>query len=885
MPARAPAPWVGELAALLDPRQLKSIALSLWRPFAVTLAAALALVGAVMLLAGSDGLGGVLQWPLNSWLALAAAVRGPVVLGYDVAGLASVASTLTVTAMTTTLSALLLWLLYRDSRRAERATPSGGSWQSLAALSLATGFFTALVVAVVAAVMRPSSRSDVSDISTAAVTYSGAFWRTLLWGTLLLTVAVAAGRLAGRLGVDGPPWVKAARTWLAGWQPDLRLLRTQLLLGAVVALVVGLGLLLRVADDDVSDTATSLAAALLVLPTVALAGLAVSMGMNVVVAYGNFDDSLGLLSGDLRWWYYLSPLIPLLATAVAGAREGLRNPEGGRWPSWWWRVPVLSLLFWVLFAVLSRISVSYAVRGDFLGSRTSDDGGYAVGLGAFSLVFFAVLWGLLAVAAQTFLPGPVARAMPGVAVRLRGVAPAASPGAPDAGAGSAGPPASGSFLAADPAPAGPSAHPYTGQPGPAGFAPQPAPTGDAVLAGPHSAAPPVQGQPPQPLQGSPFQGPPFQGPPQFQPPFQGSPSQGPPQFQQPFQQPFQQHFQAPPPGAFQPPAESRPVSPEARRRRRRLLLLGLGAAAVLVLAAIAFALLGSRAASPERAVADVFTAVNEGDVALLERRVSDWPSDSPLLTAEALRATHRDSSALADVRTRELAGGTDTSRRVEVTYRVGGDEQKETLLLTRSDERRLGFRTWDVTGLIGSVRTSQPSAFGGTSSGYRVAGVDRPLFGETDAAPGAYSVSLEETGMFTADPRTVTVAPDAEVSAELTPRVSDVGRQRILTELDAYLERCRASRSAFPVGCPFRLLTVAGEDVSWTLDRKPSETAQIELRPVFGDVVVRGDLLAAASFSTTDFDGGTSRENQTVDASYLLRATFAGDTVTLAPTF
>jgi hypothetical protein len=297
-------------------------------------------------------------------------------------------------------------------------------------------------------------------------------------------------------------------------------------------------------------------------------------------------------------------------------------------------------------------------------------------------------------------------------------------------------------------------------------------------------------------------------------------------------------------------------------RGGRIALVVVGALLVVVGAVTGIVRL--TAPTPQSVVEDYFDALADGDTATAMALVAGGdevdPSRYPLLGAAALADKRLRPS---DVRVGEPGEPTsvhgDQGYLVEVTYRAGGREARQTMLVVRTDDEfrlRVPFVAITVNGQLG-----RRVSINGVDLGEAVEGAV--------AFPGAFEGRAEGNALLAAASVTATASEAGNGSAVLLdfgePALADGAATRIQSEVRAELDRCAASTEERPSGCPFAA-GVYGTDVSvrWSIEAYP--TVSVELaRGLFGGVTARlsddGTGLARWTATYTDYLGTARTES------------------------
>ena len=439
-PAAAPASPLAGLAGLLrmDEVDLRTVLRGTGLLVAGYLAVCTVLAATLTVLATEDGEGGglVLWFKLGVLLA-GAGVHAPV-FAELVANVGGGTGTLTVTPLLLTGALVVGGAVI--GRREERATPSQSFEQALRR-SAAGGVATGLALALVAAVSRlrdgfGESIVGLFDIEGGVVIGVSAF-RFAVLAALVTFLALALGRLGLLSRATRAPAaarLSALSRGVTSWVPSMAL---HLVLTALLVVCMGLAYVLLSSEigvkdlfsdiqDEVDSAALTFLAVLLFLPNVLLGAAAAAMGMSVGGSAGSDSDigggsadggSFGLLEGPPAGLYVLV-LAPLLAAAVVGVRQALREVPGTPVKQAWWRGAFGALLVWLPLGWFTHVSGG-GQGGTDLGIGEGS-AGLDAGIGVGSLLLLPFAWGALTLALGRLLARPVAATFPYGARRLGG---------------------------------------------------------------------------------------------------------------------------------------------------------------------------------------------------------------------------------------------------------------------------------------------------------------------------------------------------------------------------------------------------------------------------------------------------------------------------------
>lgn len=339
-------------------------------------------------------------------------------------------------------------------------------------------------------------------------------------------------------------------------------------------------------------------------------------------------------------------------------------------------------------------------------------------------------------------------------------------------------------------------------------APQ-APTGPSTPPAPHAPpAPPAPGAPQQPYM------PP--APPAAQAPYvpqapsspQNSGAPQPPQYgsaPQPGAAPYASpQYGSQPGGAYTPPAK-----PKGKLGTGAIIGI-VGGAIVLVLLLVIGVGFGvsriagnsgggggggggetsSEASSPSDAVEGYLTAISESDAKTALSYLSSPPSDSTLLTDEALEASNK----LGPITEIEVpkSDGDSGSADVTASYLMNGEPVSTTF--TASDYDDDG--KWEIGGGTGSIYTRSFDGLGLTINGVAVDAE------QVDVFPGTYELATSLKNFMLTGPTTVTVTESYESAdtSEIKPALTDEALQQFRSLVRSAVDACIAS-TTLTAGC------------------------------------------------------------------------------------
>jgi hypothetical protein len=216
----------------------------------------------------------------------------------------------------------------------------------------------------------------------------------------------------------------------------------------------------------------------------------------------------------------------------------------------------------------------------------------------------------------------------------------------------------------------------------------------------------------------------------------------------------------------------------------------------------------------------------------------------PLLTAATLRDEGYTPPSNVEVDNVSTDGDEGVA---EVAFDAAGQAQRMSLALTRTGGQAL--QRWHVKGALLSLSVGSDSGGEIVVAGTRLA----PGAGQLLAFPGGYAVGLpEDDPLLAAAPVTaVAGAEPVALRAELKANL----REEIEKQVRAYVDRCAASNSLTPEGCPLRAYAYNVRDVKWRIVSYP----QLQYTVDEGRVFVQGEggqarvTAKAASAFSSDF--------------------------------
>lgn len=694
---------------------------------------------------------------------------------------------------------LLTGLLLAGWAVAARVGVPAADRRSAATSAVLSGLASGVVLAVVSGVgaittLPLTGDRDVDDLLRAAVSFHLGVepLRMLLTGALLAGVAAAVVRLWPHLraGATADRWSRH----LATWRLPLELAAGFVLLGGL-ATALTVVVLLATWEDGPRDLA-GWAAAVALLPTMALAGLLVALGATVgldssssgslvsqldgIGVLGDLPDldragalRLGLLDGwhpSQLWWAPVGAAVVLAVVAVLTALR--HDPRAQAQAGLWWRTGVVFAAAGAAITALTTVTVS--LRTEPVASSHAAAGDFDVPTADLaSSMVFAAGPALLGTLLCTFVAGALAAVL---LLRLPRPLVAAAPR---------------TFSAAAHLPGG--VHPLwalllvdaTARLG------RTAPSALQAQAG--AAVSQAGGLVPLVVD----------------------------------------------------PARSRALAVGAA------LVVGAG-----VGLPVAHHVVSTTVYGPEAALRQFAAAFGSGDARVL--RESAGVGASPTLTQEALDAQR--AAAPVSAVTSELDDESGASRKSGlVTYRIDGTPQQLPVTVVESSERAWGlFPTWDVHSQLASLSLSVPSVATAVTVNGAAVDVDAstapvPVF------PGRSDVSAAVPAHLAVSSWNGTLVAGESSGAGLVAGISEEGEAAVEGAVLGWLDDCAGSTSLTPVDCPFRYTAwwVDPTDVRWTLDPS-SRSSWASTVDDYGNVSVAGSVEADVSYAYTSTYGMTS---------------------------
>lgn len=294
------------------------------------------------------------------------------------------------------------------------------------------------------------------------------------------------------------------------------------------------------------------------------------------------------------------------------------------------------------------------------------------------------------------------------------------------------------------------------------------------------------------------------------------------------------------PSAAPAPSRQAPPAPRGGLRPRARRMLGVGAALLLVVAlAVGLPRLLSTTSTPERVAQDFLQALVDGDADHLREHVVAAPDASgAALTTQILQsATDRIQSFEIDEV--EVGAGTAT---VTATLDNGEEALETTLTLTPESGSAFTPVTWVLEPVeVPEFLVSLPLG----AEDIVINGIPIPvedLLVQPDSIspqiamqllPGTYEITVPESGPWQRPKQVTLEAPPVlgtwrKPAGNLWYDLSDAGHEEVRDQVADVLERCTASTSPVPEGCPFALPDVSADEAdepsrqgTWVLLEEP----------------------------------------------------------------
>jgi len=198
----------------------------------------------------------------------------------------------------------------------------------------------------------------------------------------------------------------------------------------------------------------------------------------------------------------------------------------------------------------------------------------------------------------------------------------------------------------------------------------------------------------------------------------------------------------------------------------------------------------AQASSPSDAVTDYLTAISDGDAKTALGYLSSPPSDSTLLTDEALAASNK-LAPITEIDVPETKGESGSAD-VTATYLLNGEPITTTF--STSDYDNDG--KWEISGGTGSIYTKPFEGLGLTINGQEVDAESVEVF------PGSYELATSLKNFTLSGPTTVTVTDPYESAdtTQIKPALTEEALQQFRGLVRAAVDACIAS-TTLAAGC------------------------------------------------------------------------------------
>lgn len=395
------------------------------------------------------------DWLRTTAIILGLGVHAPAELHIAVTGGLGVAANASVVAAATftplIVTGLIGFCCFWFARRTERKV-SSENIKVAATASLLTGAVFAGAATLLALLGSGSPGFGLTDTlpldGSTTASLGANPWYLLLAAFALAAACTFLGRMATLARAPGVTLNDLVPARVVPWLTDLRAAKN-LMLGAAAVTVFGLacflgwsGIQALFASDPVSAASSSAAqipgpgakevigvilAIALLLPNLVVAGVGFALGgtLGLSVSGGasssllgsdswvrDLGKGIGLLNGGVPATAYLI-LLPMLLMALAlGVRSAVQRAPDEAYGPHVWRTTALFAGAWVLPALLVRISVSITGNAAALSESGETFGSATAGLGLFSILIVALLWGTTTALGGALIARFVAAALP-----------------------------------------------------------------------------------------------------------------------------------------------------------------------------------------------------------------------------------------------------------------------------------------------------------------------------------------------------------------------------------------------------------------------------------------------------------------------------------------
>ena len=264
----------------------------------------------------------------------------------------------------------------------------------------------------------------------------------------------------------------------------------------------------------------------------------------------------------------------------------------------------------------------------------------------------------------------------------------------------------------------------------------------------------------------------------------------------------------------------------------------------------------AQASSPSDAVTDYLTAIADGDAKTALGYLSSPPSDSTLLTDEALAASAK-LAPITEIDVPETKGESGSAD-VTATYLLNGEPITTTF--STSDYDNDG--KWEISGGTGSIYTKPFEGLGLTINGQEVDAESVEVF------PGSYELATSLKNFTLSGPTTVTVTDPYESAdtTQIKPALTDEALQQFRGLVRAAVDACIAS-TTLAAGCGIDLPATISDGTQLadgTITRSLSADANatldsLEATPSYDNpTLVEGEYIGSPSVEADCTKDGTT---------------------------
>lgn len=264
----------------------------------------------------------------------------------------------------------------------------------------------------------------------------------------------------------------------------------------------------------------------------------------------------------------------------------------------------------------------------------------------------------------------------------------------------------------------------------------------------------------------------------------------------------------------------------------------------------------SEASSPSDAVTDYLTAIADGDAKTALGYLSSPPSDSTLLTDEALAAS-AELGPITEIDVPETKGESGSAD-VTATYLLNGEPITTTFSTSDYDDDG----KWEISGGTGSIYTKPFEDLGLTINGQEVDAESVEVF------PGTYELATSLKNFTLSGPTTVTVTEPYESAdtTQIKPALTEEALQQFRGLVRAAVDACIAS-TTLAAGCGIDLPATISDGTQLadgTITRSLSADANatldsLEATPSYDNpTLVEGEYIGSPSVEADCTKDGTT---------------------------